>query len=205
MTTFETLNREKSDQDLWDGIRNGDERAFTITFDRYHSTLYNYGCKLSPNSATVEDAVQDVFIDIWRLRKNLTSDITSIKFYLYRALRRRINIGHERFPVTEEISILNELEVTGTGTNSETVFIEGESKLIMEKRIQKLIAGLPERQVEALTLRYFDDFNIEEIAQIMGVNDKSVRNFIYKALTSLRHNREFIISPTLIICILYFL
>ena len=205
VTTFETLQRIKTDQELWNGIRQGDERSFTLVFDRYHGTLYNYGCKLSANSAIVEDAVQDVFIDIWRLRNNLTENITSIKFYLYRALRRRINIGQDKFPVTEEITFIDDHEVPANGTNSETIFIEGESKNILEKRLQGLIAKLPERQVEALTLRYFDDFSIEEIAQIMGVNDKSVRNFIYKALTSLRQNREFILPTVLIFCILWFL
>lgn len=203
VTTFDTLKKGKTDQELWMAIRQGDEVAFTIIFDRYHGTLYNYGCKLSVNSAIIEDAVQDVFIDIWRLRNNLTENITSIKFYLYRALRRRINIGHDKFPVTEEISLLEDQEMPA-GSNFETTFIESESMSMMAKRIQRLLTRLPERQVEALTLRYFDDFSIEEISQIMGVNEKSVRNFIYKALNSLRESRESFLPPSLILCILSF-
>lgn len=205
VTTFETLAKDKTDQDLWRDIRRGDEQSFTIIFDRYHSTLYNYGCKLTSNSSIVEDAVQDVFIDIWRLRHNLTPEITSIKFYLYRSLRRRINLGQDKFPVMEEITLLDDQEVPTNNTNSETILIADESSSIMAKRIKGLIALLPERQVEALTLKYFDDFSIEEIAQIMGVNEKSVRNFIYKALTFLRQSREFIIPPALIFCLLGFL
>lgn len=204
MITFDAFKKDKTDQELWAGIRQGDERSFTIIFDRYHGTLYNYGCKLSANSAVVEDAVQDVFIDIWRLRNNLTENIISIKFYLYRALRRRIHVSHDKFPVTEEITLLQEEEIPAMITNSETILIEGESTSIMAKRIQELIARLPERQVEALTLRYFDDFSIEEISRIMGVNEKSVRNFIYKALTSLRSYSEFLIPPILVFFVLEF-
>ena len=204
VTTFDTLKKGKTDQELWTAIRQGDEVAFTVIFDRYHGTLYNYGCKLSANSAIVEDAVQDVFIDIWRLRNNLTENIISIKFYLYRALRRRIHVSHDKFPVTEEITLLPEEEMPAMIINSETILIEGESTSIMTKRIHELISRLPERQVEALTLRYFDDFSIEEIARIMGVNEKSVRNFIYKALTSLRSYSEFLIPPILVFFILEF-
>ncbi|MCF2516538.1 RNA polymerase sigma factor [Dyadobacter sp. CY351] len=202
MINFDTLIGEKTDQQLWQRIREGDEQAFTIIFEKYHRTLYNYGSKLSQNSAIVEDAVQDVFIDIWRLRSNLTDHVTSVKFYLYRALRRRIHLAKDKFPVTEEITLLNDTETPANGGNSETLLIDIESASLRAKQVQNLMSRLPERQVEALTLRYFDDFSIEEIAGIMGVSEKSVRNFIYKALTSLRHNREILLISSLIFCLL---
>lgn len=188
--TFETLKKNKTDQELWAGIRNSDEASFTTVFDLYHATLYNYGSKLCTNSALVEDAVQDVFIDVWRLRQGLTENITSIKFYLYRALRRRIHVGLDKFPQTEEISLLSDDNIPFSHSNSETLWIESESTTIRAVQIQALLAMLPERQIEALTLRYFEDFGTEEIARIMGVSEKSVRNFIYKALTSLRDHRH---------------
>jgi RNA polymerase sigma factor (sigma-70 family) len=203
VATFETLRNFGTDQELWAAIRCSDESAFTTLFDAYHATLYNYGFKLCSNSGIVEDAVQDVFIDIWRLRSNLTENITSIKFYLYRALRRRITVALGKFPLTEEISMLDENSEPSSFLNSETLLIATESSEIRSRQIQDLLAGLPERQVEALTLRYFDDFSIEEIAQIMGVSEKSVRNFVYKALTSLREHRQSLYLSTLISCLLF--
>jgi RNA polymerase sigma factor (sigma-70 family) len=184
--TLDKLWHSKSDQELWTGIRNSDETAFTLVFELYHATLYNYGIKLCSNTAIVEDAVQDVFIDIWRLRNGLTPDIISIKFYLYRALRRRIHSGRDKFPPTEEISLLDDAHIPFSHADSETLLIETESTVSRSKYIKWLLSKLPGRQIEALTLRYFDDFAAAEIAQIMGVSEKSVRNFIYKALTTLR-------------------
>lgn len=202
MITFETLTKGKADQHLWKRIREGDEQAFTLIFEKYHCTLYNYGSKLCNNSAIIEDAVQDVFIDIWRLRNNLTENITSVKFYLYRALRRRIHLAQDKFPLTEEITLLPDRETPANFSDSETILIDTESSLLRTKRIQELLSQLPERQIEALTLRYFDDFSIEEIAGIMGVSEKSVRNFIYRALTSLRQNRQALIISSLIFWLL---
>jgi RNA polymerase sigma factor (sigma-70 family) len=200
--TFETFSKNRTDQELWAGIRRSDESAFTTVFDLYHATLYNYGSKLCTNSAIVEDAVQDVFIDVWRLRHGLTENITSIKFYLYRALRRRIHVAIDKFPITEDIELINEDNTFITGANFETILIESESSAIRSRQIQELLSILPERQIEALTLRYFEDFSTEEIAQIMGVSDKSVRNFIYKALTTLRTYKQTLILSSLIFWLL---
>lgn len=204
MIQIATSTGETKDHDLWQRIRVGDEQAFTAIFEKYHRTLYNYGSKLSTNSSLVEDAVQDVFIDIWRLRHNLTENVTSVKFYLYRALRRRIHVALDKFPSMEEISELDDEDTPANHTHSEALLIETESSSMRAQRIQELLAQLPERQLEALTLRYFDDFSVEEIAEIMGVNEKSVRNFIYKALTSLRQSREILLISSLIFWMLLF-
>lgn len=199
-----TSTGETKDHDLWQRIRVGDEQAFTTIFEKYHRTLYNYGSKLSTNSSLVEDAVQDVFIDIWRLRNNLTENVTSVKFYLYRALRRRIHVAVDKFPSMEEISELDDEDTPANHTHSEAILIEAESSSARAQRIQELLAQLPERQLEALTLRYFDEFSMDEIAEIMSVNEKSVRNFIYKALTSLRQSREMLLISSLIFWMLLF-
>ncbi|WP_229208828.1 RNA polymerase sigma factor [Dyadobacter luticola] len=202
MIKLDTFTGDKTDQQLWQEIRAGDEQAFTVIFEKYHRTLYNYGSKLSTNSAIIEDAVQDVFIDVWRLRGTLTENVTSVKFYLYRALRRRIHLAQDRFPITQELTLLDDEDTPANLADSESILIDLESSSIRAKRVREMLANLPERQIEALTLRYFDDFSIEEIAGIMGVSDKSVRNFIYKALTSLRQNRQILIISSLIICML---
>jgi RNA polymerase sigma factor (sigma-70 family) len=193
---------EPTDQQLWTGIRNGNEQAYTLIFERYHRTLYNYGSKLSGNSSMVEDAVQEVFIDVWRLRTKLTENVISVKFYLYRALRRRIHVASDKFPVTQELTLLPDQEMPFTQANSETLLIQNESNSMMSKRIRELLSQLPERQIEVITLRYFDDFSVEEIAGIMGINEKSVRNLIYKAITSFRQTPQHFLISALILCLL---
>ena len=179
----------ESDQALWFEIKQGSEQGFTVLFDRYHATLYNYGCKLSVDSSLVEDAVQDVFIDVWRLRKTLTQEIISVKFYLFSALRRRIHRGQSNFPVNQEITQTGERYLSTTTLSSEAEYIERETNLRLAGWLYATVSQLPSRQEEVITLRYFEEFTISETARIMGVSEKSVRNFIYKALCTLRHHR----------------
>lgn len=188
------LDIPESDQILWNRVRQGSEAGFTTLFDRYHATLYNYGCKLSVNTSLVEDAVQDVFIDVWRLRKTLTSEVTSVKFYLFRALRRRIHRAQLSVPASQEISETREQEPLLITQSSETHFIADESHQRLTGWLRSSVARLPSRQAEVITLRYFEEFTIPEIARIMGVSEKSVRNFIYKALCTLRETRPALLS-----------
>ncbi|MBD2757193.1 RNA polymerase sigma factor [Spirosoma sp. BT704] len=191
-----------TDQQLWQGLCEGDDAALTAIFDRYHVTLYNYGRKLSSDSDLIKDAVQEVFIDIWRMRATLSREITSIKFYLYRALRRRLQRIQGKYQLGEDIQEIYDDETTLTVINEETVQIEEESRDLLRRRLQELLTQLPKRQVEALTLYYYDDFGIREIAQIMDVNEKSVRNFLHRGLKALRHNRNWLIGSLLILLFL---
>ncbi len=186
-----------TDQQLWRGLREGDDSALTAIFDRYHATLYNYGGKLSPDPDLVKDAVQEVFIDVWRTRATLVQDIISIKFYLYRSLRRRLQRIQGKYQLGDDIQEFDD-ESGLTTLAEETVQIEQESRDLLSRRLQELLTQLPKRQIEALTLYYYDDFSVREIAQIMDVNEKSVRNFIHRGLTILRQNRNWLIGSLLI-------
>lgn len=136
------------------------------------------------------------------MHATLSADINSIKFYLYRSLRRRIHRMQEKYQSDERIDEVADEATTPISATEESIQIEQESRVLLHKRIQELIANLPKRQAEALTLYYFDDFSIHDIAQIMDVNEKSVRNFIHRALTSLRQNRNWLIGSLLILWLL---
>lgn len=195
MNNLVTTDQVPADQELWLAIRNGDEKAYATLFERYHRVLYNYGCKLTKDTDLIEDAVQDVFIDIWRLRNNLTAEITSVKFYLFRAVRRRIQGLVGRLGATDELDLLS--EKTLTDYNDDPALIARESADLLSKRIHTLITSLPPRQMEVLTLRYFDDFSVHEIAILMEINEKSVRNLLFKAISSLRERRDWLIISLL--------
>lgn len=192
-TNLLTSEKQFTDQQLWLAVRDSDEKAFAMLFVRYHGILYNYGCKLHTDANLIEDVIQDVFIDIWRLRANLTSEIISVKFYLYRAVRRRVHGLSDSLNMLMMDKLDGEIERNFTLANDEPAMIESESAAMLSQRIQSLITNLPPRQLEVLTLRYFDDFSVAEIASIMEITEKSVRNHLFKAISSLREHRDWLI------------
>jgi len=74
---------------LWQEIIKGDKSALGALFDALSRELITYAYKISLDKSLAKDAVQDVFVDIWQYRNNLTEDV-QVRFYLYRSLRRTV-------------------------------------------------------------------------------------------------------------------
>lgn len=61
-------------------------------------------------------------------------------------------------------------------------------------KLVAILQNLPKRQLEAITLRYYDNFSIAEIAAIMDVSEKTVRNTLHNSLTLLRKHSNLFYS-----------
>jgi len=118
-----------------------------------------------------------------------------VKYYLIVCLRRRLK-NHMVVKKREQI-LCRELmeEDTSRGMLSEESRITGpinDESLILS--INHEIQNLPERQRQALTLRYIEQKSYDEITTIMNVNYQSGRKHVYKALLSLKHKFDDIIK-----------
>ena len=174
------------DCQLWTGFKANDRGAFAELYRRYVRVLYNYGAKFTKDSDLLEDAIQDLFTDLWRLRHNL-ADTTSVKFYLFGALRRRLHKRISADSIYVERNLIENLDsIFGTEPSHEQVQIGRETQELLKQNLQRALAGLPKRQYEALNLKFYENFPYPQIAEIMGVNEQSVRNFIQKAIQTLR-------------------
>jgi RNA polymerase sigma factor (sigma-70 family) len=173
---------------LWQAFKTGDRAAFAELYRRYVKVLYNYGSKFSADKALLEDAVQDLFTDLWRMKGNL-SDTDSVKFYLFRSLRRLIHKQIEAESIFSDLNINQNLEAIFAAEPSfEQIQIGQDTEEILKKRLTEALATLPKRQHEALNLRFYEYFEYSQIADIMGVNEQSARNFVQKALQTLRQS-----------------
>lgn len=166
-----------ADHELWRAFRQGNVQAFSEMYERHAGALYNYGYHLLPDAALVKDAMQDLFADLWRTRSNL-SDTTSIKYYLFRSLRRRMH----RLADIKPIPVVPPLQTE----SAEDEKIRAEEYLLLTQRLQLLMSRLPERQQEVIRLRFYDNFSWEEIAGILQINEQSVRNIVQRAIAKLR-------------------
>lgn len=174
-----------SDRDLWKKFRDGDRHAFALIYKIHISELLSYGYRVTANQQLIKDSIHDLFLHIW-LHKEHLSDTTSIKFYLFRSLRNRI---------LQNLESSSELSGTITNFTFETVLsdISWEDELIREEthtgqlvKLREAIERLPKRQQEAIQLRYFHSFGLDEISSVMEMNNQSVRNLLHRAITHLR-------------------
>lgn len=71
-----------NDRELWDSFKAGDDRAFSQIYETYADLLFSYGMRFTSNREIVRDTLQELFIKLYKNRKNL-STTDHIKFYLF--------------------------------------------------------------------------------------------------------------------------
>lgn len=169
---------------LWLSFKLGDEKAFEQLYNRYFKVLGSYGMRLSPNKNLVEDAIHDVFIDLWR-RKEYLSEVENIKFYLFRALRNQLSrtLQKDIFEGSEDVNdFLDYLSTLSTEQES----IDAESTQQQRQSIQKALTNLSNRQAEVIHLRFYQGLSLDEVASIMQLPKQVVKNLLSKSYAILR-------------------
>ena len=157
-------------QYLWSAFVQGDKEALSAIFLENYDDLFRYGQKMVKNHDVVKDAIQDLFLKLWKNRLNLRS-VALIKPYLFRALRNHLIdlLSLQKSVVPLEADLQYPFEVV---YSPEDFMIN--NQLTVEARN------------EVIYLRFFEELDFETIAGIMDMNVQSVRNALHRGMTTLR-------------------
>jgi RNA polymerase sigma factor (sigma-70 family) len=183
-----------SESQIWSNLCKGDMNALALIYDGHVGALYNFGNKICRDVALVEDAIHDLFTDIWKYRENLSS-VQSTRAYLYASLRRKIvrklaeNNGTLQFERWQELNLITE--------SAEAKRIEKEASDEKLSKLKANLNNLSPRQYEAIILKFYDDMSYQEIGEIMEMNEQSARNLIQRGLENLRQFSKLVISVLL--------
>lgn len=169
----------------WDKIGEGDGLAFTQVYNHYFYDLCRYGSRICGDHGLIEDSIQDLFVEIWRSRKQ-HPQVRSLKYYLFKRLKRKIIkklISDRKVPIDR--NILEDHDFTIVFSHESALIAQQVSKE-QQTKLLKALNQLTRRQKEAITLRFFDGFTNKEVAGMLAMNTKSVRNLIYRAMLVLK-------------------
>lgn len=166
----------------WEKFRRGSRDAFRNIYRRFAGVLYNYGTRFTGDTGLVEDNIQDLFVDLWESRGRL-GPTTSIKYYLFRALRRRIARQSE---IMRRFGDAPGDGLSEAGESYEFQLILEQENAARKRILQEVLDGLSARQREILHLKYYEELSFEEIARLMQIDIRSAYKLTYKALASVR-------------------
>ena len=192
---------EQKDRELWAALKQSHEKALSDLFLAYAESLYNYGYMLCRNKELVEDCLQDLFLALWKKRRNL-SDVQRVQPYLMIALRHRIQDACRKKKRTTPLTVESHpLEQLGATSSIEEDWVASERESQQEKLIAQALAILPDRMRQAVYLRYFGGLEYADIAAIMDIRPQVAVNMVYRATKKLRaYSKEY--SEWLFFCIL---
>ncbi len=175
------INDRILDVELIKRLQKDDVEAFDKLFSNYGKRLYHFAYGYLKSKEEAEGVVQEVFLRIWRNRKQIKSDL-SFKAYLFKIAY------HHILEIFEQVNrrqayrhqIIEETVSFTEDTNERLNY-----QILLEK-VETLIEKLPLRQKEVLIKRKKEGIPVKEIANQMGISPKTVENHLTEALKNIK-------------------
>ena len=170
--------------DLWLKFKSGDSDALGKLAQIHYRALYNYASKFSGDPDFIRDCLQELYLELWE-RRDFLSETAFVKSYLFKALRHKLikeNVRLKRFQ--EQKNVL--FDGNDSDLSIESYIIENESSKYQAKRLTHIISLLSKRQQEIIYLRFYQNLENEDIANIMNLGRQSVSNLLYRTLKEMK-------------------
>lgn len=160
---------------------NDDVEAFDKLFSKYGKRLYHFAYGYLKSKEEAEEVVQEVFLKIWRNRKQLKPNL-SFKAYLFKIAYHQILELFEQINRQQAYhhQIIDDAVLFTDETNDRLNY-----QTLLEK-VEFLIQKLPPRQKEILLKRKTEGIPVKKIATQLGISPKTVENHMTEALKNLK-------------------
>jgi RNA polymerase sigma-70 factor, ECF subfamily len=179
----------RSDVQLMLDVKAGDELSFELLLKKYRTPLVNFLYRMVKDQAAAEDLAQEVFLRIYRARKEYSP---SAKFttWLFRiatnlalnAIRdgryRQMQISIDT-PRDEDEPVI---EIAAQEARADDRLIERERN----EMIRSAILTLPEKQRVAVILHKYQDMDYTQIGKILGCSESALKSLLFRAYETLR-------------------
>jgi RNA polymerase sigma-70 factor (ECF subfamily) len=171
---------DDTDQHLLERYRNGDREAFTALVVRYQRPLYNAAFWVLRSAEDASDVTQIVFL---KIAEQLDEYDPRYKFFswIYRITVNEALNFRRRHAREEELD--DEVELPAAeSANPEWQLTEGQQA----RRVRAALMSMATNDRMVLTLRHFSECSYEEIAQILDLDEKTVKSRLHEARLRLR-------------------
>jgi len=177
--------RFRSDEEVMEQLRSGDADALTVLFERHSPLLFGIARRILRNDADAEDAVQQIFLDVYRAAAQFDPQKGDFKRWLlmfayHRTFnRRRAMVGSRYFDTDPLHDILPQLLHQPDRLPR---YSSAERGVLLKQLLQSLNA----QQRRTLELVYYEGLTADEVAVRTGETVRVVRHNLYRGLAKLR-------------------
>jgi len=164
-----------SDETLLRSIAAGDRTAMQVIYSRHNLRVYRFILRIVRDASQAEDLTSQVFLDVWRTanqfegRSQVSTWLLSIaRFKALTALRQRRH---------EDIDQEDVLEIADVADTPEASLERATTSAILRACIGKLSAA----HREIINLVYYHEKSVEEVGQILGIPQSTVKTRMFYA------------------------
>jgi len=161
-------------RDLVASARSGDASAFALLLDPLWDPAYRLAFSMLREREAAEDAVQEAALNAWHSVRRLRSDTSSLRpWFLTIVANQCRSTRRNRW-----------WHVLRFADQAQAPSLRGATA---EERIDLVHAmqHLPAEQRLALALRYYLDFPMEEVADVLGISLPATKSRVRRALKAL--------------------
>lgn len=190
---------EYSNQQLINGIKQGDVVAFEEIYRQYYNFLCLIADHIVRNPSDAEEIVSDVFVKLWNIREKI--DITSsLKAYLVKAIHNTSVNYIERSKIRKKL--------TDSLSNSDYELLAWDSDYPLGRLYKKEIINilnngiktLPDACRQIFILSRENDMRYTDIADNLGISVNTVKTQMKIALVRLRETlKDYLVILLLLI------
>ena len=156
--------------------RAGETAAFETLVDRYRDRAYGLALRLTRSAPDAEEVAQDAFVSVWKSIGAFRGD-ASFSTWLYRIVWRKALDRTEllRNRGRREIAVDDPARVEAEATSTEAGAADPARS-----------ARSPEAPRAVVTLYYYEDRSVGEVAAALGLPEGTVKTHLYRARAALR-------------------
>ena len=178
-----------NDQELISQILKGNMNAFTFLVNQYQKLVIHITGRLIQRQDELEDVCQEVFMKVYqnlgkyRNECKLSTWIATIAYNTSINYLRKFKKGNEINP--EDCTELRNLQ-----ENNPIDF----ERTDLHRYIHEQIELLPVQYRTVLTLYHLEEFSYQEIEQITGMPEGTVKSYLFRAKAILKEKLKFVVN-----------
>jgi len=164
-----------SDEALIERIAAGDKLAMQVLFARHQVRVYRFVLRLVRDQSVAEELVGEVFLDVWRQAGRFEARSTASTWLL--AIARYKALSALRRRTDQELDDDKAATIEDPGDSPEVAILKKNKGDVLR---QCLTALTPEHR-EIVDLVYYHEKSVEEVAQIVGIGENTVKTRMFYA------------------------
>jgi RNA polymerase sigma factor (sigma-70 family) len=168
-----------SDDELLELFQKGDnpDYAFNLIVRKYQQPLYWHIRRMVIVHEDADDTLQDVFVKAWNALENFRGD-SGLYTWLYRIATNEALTFLKKKKTRFFLPLLDVESQLAERLESEPL-LDGNA---MEKKIQKAILTLPEKQRLVFNLRYYDEMKYEDMSKVLDTSEGALKASYHHAV-----------------------
>lgn len=154
-------------------------KQFKINILPLRSRLLGYALKLTDNETDAEDVVQEVMIKLWNMRHKLDQYNSVEALAMKMTYNQCMDVWRKKRP--EHLSV-EHLYTIGENITPEKLLEEKDEMSLMKA----IIGSLPPIQQTIIRMKDIEEYEIAEIAEIIGCSNEAIRSNLSRARKRVR-------------------